>query len=197
MLLGTLEKQAMNNPVRAASQRHYEAPRLLRLGGPAKGARALEMGCGRGEGIKIILDIFEASTVDAFDLDPHMVELARKRTAHLGGRVKVSVGDAAAIAAGDATYDAVFDFGIIHHVPEWRKAVAAAFRVLKPGGRFYTEEVFRRFLEFPLVKRLFPHPTHDRFDYGQYLQGLADAGFSIRASKNVLDVYGFIVAEKP
>ena len=37
----------------------------------------------------------------------------------------------------------MFDFGIIHHVPQWRRALAEVARVLKPGGRFYAEEVLR------------------------------------------------------
>ena len=39
------------------------------------------------------------------------------------------------IEAAAATYDAVVDFGIIHHIPHWRAALAEIFRVLKPGGR--------------------------------------------------------------
>jgi ubiquinone/menaquinone biosynthesis C-methylase UbiE len=49
-----------------------------------------------------------------------------------------------AIAVPDSRYDAVFDFGIIHHVPDWRAAVAEVARVLRPQGRFYAEEVFGR-----------------------------------------------------
>jgi hypothetical protein len=74
MLLNRAETLLMNNPVRAAIQRHFEARRLLELGGPLPGGTALEIGCGRGVGTELILDVFGADRVDAIDLDPAMVE---------------------------------------------------------------------------------------------------------------------------
>ena len=86
MLLNAVEKALMNNPVRAAIQRRFEAKRLLELGGPVAGGRALEVGCGRGVGVEIILDLFGAGSVDAFDLDPDMVAQARARHARREAR---------------------------------------------------------------------------------------------------------------
>ena len=60
MRLNRLEFALMNNPVRAAIQRHVEAPQLLRMGGPMAGGLALEIGCGRGFGAELILDVFKA-----------------------------------------------------------------------------------------------------------------------------------------
>src|SRR5829696_9453257 len=133
MLLNRFEKALMNNPARAVLQRHFEAPRLLDMGGPVRGV-ALEVGCGRGVGTELVLDVFGAARVDAFDLDPHMVELARHRLASRGGRARLWVGDVLHVPAEDATYDAAFDFGIIHHVVPWRDALREIWRVLKPGG---------------------------------------------------------------
>ena len=78
----------------------------------------------------------------------------------------------AALNADDGSYDAVFDFGIIHHIPDWRAAVAEAARVLTPGGRFYFEEVTAHALNRPTYRRLFDHPTDDRFTAQQFLQEL-------------------------
>lgn len=163
MKLNRVEKALMNNPVRAALQRWYELPLLERLGGPVTGLRVLEVGCGRGVGTEALLRRGVAK-VHAFDLDPDMVEKARRRLRPYGSdRVQLSVGDASAIEERDGSFDAVFDFGIIHHVPEWRKAVAEVARVLRPGGRFFFEEVTQQALDRWAYRTFLEHPNEDRF----------------------------------
>jgi len=197
MLLNRVEYALMNNPVRAAIQRYFEAARLLRMGGPVRGGKVLEIGCGQGVGTELILDLFGADTVDAFDLDPRMVALARRRLLSRSSRVRQWVGDATAIAAGDGSYDAVFDFGIVHHIPEWRRALAEVQRVLTPGGRFYAEEVLERFIVHPITRRLLEHPLTDRFETSGFLAGLRAAGLTPLASEELWHSFTWVVATKP
>jgi ubiquinone/menaquinone biosynthesis C-methylase UbiE len=147
----------MNNALRSLGQR-YTAAWLERLGGRIEGGRALEVGCGRGVGVGIILKRFGAATVEALDLDPKMIECARRHVAAGDlARVQLKVGDVTSINAGDATFDAVFDFGAIHLEPNWRKAIAEVRRVLKPGGKFFFEWVTSGILRlpYPLVTEAF------------------------------------------
>lgn len=197
MLLNRIETALMNNPLRAAIQRHFEAPRLLRMGGALRGGRALEIGCGRGVGTGLILELFGAAAVDAFDLDPRMVEQARARHAARGAQIRLWVGDAAAIGAPDGCYDAVFDFGIVHHVPDWRRALAEIHRVLKPGGRFYAEEVLASFILHPVVRRLLAHPWTDRFDAEEFAGALCETGFAVDAVESLWGGFAWFVAHKP
>jgi ubiquinone/menaquinone biosynthesis C-methylase UbiE len=196
MLLNRVEKALMNNPIRAAIQRRFEVPRLLAMGGRMHGGVALEIGCGRGVGTELIVERFGAERVDAFDLDPDMVARARGRLARFGDRVRASVGDAEHIDASDDTYDAVFDFGIIHHVPTWRNAVAEVHRVLKPGGRFYCEEVLAKFIHHPIWSRVLEHPKHDRFDQATFGRALEEQGFAIVATRPLWGQYAWFVADK-
>jgi ubiquinone/menaquinone biosynthesis C-methylase UbiE len=196
MRLNPVEYVLMNNPVRAEIQRRFEAARLLEMGGPMRGGRALEIGCGRGVGAELVLDLFGADAVDAFDLDPRMVALARERLRGHGSRVRLWVGDASAIAAPDAAYDAVFDFGIIHHVPDWRRVLGEVRRVLKPGGRFYAEEVLAPFIRHPVVRRLLEHPERDRFDTRAFLDALGQAGLVALASRTLWRSFAWFVATK-
>jgi ubiquinone/menaquinone biosynthesis C-methylase UbiE len=185
----------MNNPIRAVVQRRIEAERLLRLGGPVHGI-ALEIGCGQGVGAQLILDVFGADRVHAFDLDPRMVARAQSRLAKRGDRARLWVGDATRIPVPDETYDAVFDFGIIHHVPDWSRAVAEVARVLKPGGRFYAEEVLRAFVVHRLVRRLFMHPQTDRFDRAQFMDTLRAVGLRPLAWEGIGEAFAWFVAER-
>ena len=196
MRLNRLEFALMNNPLRAAIQRYVEAPQLLQMGGVMAGGRALELGCGRGVGTELILDVFRAERVDAFDLDPRMVALARKRLVPRGSKAHLWVGDATAIPVVSGTYDAVFDFGIIHHIPQWRQALREVTRVLKPGGRFYAEEVLARFINHPIMKRLLYHPRADRFDALSFQAGLTEAGLLQHKSRQFVGAIGWFTAAR-
>jgi ubiquinone/menaquinone biosynthesis C-methylase UbiE len=197
MLLNRAEYRLMNNPLRAAIQRHFEARRLLRMGGPMCGGAALEIGCGRGVGVQLIYEVFGADSVDAFDLDPRMVAEARERLAAHGLDARLWVGDATAISSADARYDAVFDFGIVHHVPDWRPVLSEVSRVLVPGGRFYAEEVLAGFITHPITRRILEHPLRDRFERKGFLSALAEAGLVPIASEALWHGFAWFVAAKP
>jgi ubiquinone/menaquinone biosynthesis C-methylase UbiE len=180
MKLNHMEAALMNNPARAAVQRHYEAGLLARLGGTLQGGCVLEVGCGRGIGIEIAFERFGAGEVHAFDLDPRMIELARRRLArHPQRRVRLFVGDASAIDAPDHHYDGVFDFGALHHIPEWQTAVEEVARVLKPGGKFFFEEVTEHALRRWSYRTFLDHPTDNRFDADEFVAELEGAGIDV------------------
>src|SRR3990172_2964719 len=120
----------MNNPIRAWSQRLLETPLLIGPRGALAGRRVLEIGCGRGVGVEILLAL-GARHVAGFDLDPKMIALAQQRVAKYGDRARVFVGDAEAIDAPNGSFDAVVDYGIIHHIPNWRQALKEIARVLR------------------------------------------------------------------
>ena len=112
--------------------------------------RVLEIGCGRGAGARLLLEEFRPATLHAFDLDYRMIRLARK---YLRGeprdRIGLYVGDAQRLPYRDGVLDAVFGFGVLHHVPDWRGSLKEIARVLKPGGvtawRSFTPSSIRTF----------------------------------------------------
>ncbi len=197
MILNRLEFLLMNNPIRSAIQRHFEAPKFLRMGRPLTGAPVLELGCGRGVGAEVILDVFGAATVDAFDLDPRMIALAQRRLASRGPKVRLWIGDAAAINAPDAAYEAVFDFGIIHHVPNWRDVLFEVHRVLRPGGLLFAEEPLAGVLNHPVMHRLCAHPVEDRFGAADFRSALHVAGLIPLREEHLWHTLFWFIAQKP
>ena len=164
MRLNRVERGLMNNPARAALQRHVEAAILERIGGKLVGQRVLEIGCGSGVGIEVLFERFGAAEVYALDLDPAMAGVARRRVQVGSWKASVVVADTVAIPMPSGAFDAVMDFGTIHHVPSWRLALAEIARVLRPGGRFYFMEITKQSLDRWVVRHLMDHPREDRFD---------------------------------
>jgi ubiquinone/menaquinone biosynthesis C-methylase UbiE len=176
MKLNTAERWLVNNSARAWVQRNYEVPLLRRLGGKVEGGRVLEVGCGRGVGLPLLLSEFGAIHAEGVDLDARQIARARKRLdAIFGNRIRLHVASVEELPFPDASFDAVFDFGILHHVPLWQAGVAELSRVLKPGGTFFFEEVTRAALNRWTYRTFLKHPTENRFSEAEFLEELTRA----------------------
>jgi ubiquinone/menaquinone biosynthesis C-methylase UbiE len=79
----------------------------------------------------------------AIELSPAMLELARARAAELGREVDLRLGDAQALELPDDSFDTVVATFSLCSIPDDRKAVAEAKRVLRPGGRLILFEHVR------------------------------------------------------
>ena len=161
MRLGKFEFLAMNNPLRRWSQKHVELKifkdQLKKAGIELNGKVIMDGGCGSGYSTELIVNEFHPSRIVAFDFMPEQIALAKKRDL----KVDFAVGDLTKIDAADGTFDAVFIFGVLHHIPQWEEALSQISRVLKPGGVLLVEE-----------------PRH-RFDWNDFESGIKQAGFEI------------------
>ncbi len=185
MKMNTIEYWAMNNPVRSAVQRFYEAPRLKRVSN-SKGGEVLEIGCGSGVGARIIDRMFSPSGYTGVDLDPRMIRRAEKKSGGLAN-TRFMVGDASTLPFDDAAYDLVVDFGVVHHIPNWREALAEIHRVLKPGGEFLFEDLSRETWKWGIGRPLKPildHPYEEMFSQSEFLDALRDLGFEFEVYRN-------------
>lgn len=140
MLMNKFEFLSMNNPVRAFIQDRIEMQRIRQLVQLEKDLVILEIGCGNGNGTKLIKKYFEPKKIVAIDLDPKMIKIAKKNNTNPS--ILFSVGDAANLTSiPDKSFDAIFDFGIIHHIPNWKNCLQELKRVLKPGGQLILEDL--------------------------------------------------------
>jgi demethylmenaquinone methyltransferase/2-methoxy-6-polyprenyl-1,4-benzoquinol methylase len=109
-----------------------------------------------------------------FDINPEMVSVGRKRLARFGGRVALAIGNAEALPFADKSFDAyTVGFGI-RNVTHIEAALAEAYRVLKPGGRFLCLEFSH--CEVPLIDRVYDFHSFEVIPrLGALAAGNADA----------------------
>jgi len=99
--------------------------------------RVLDMGCGTGLAARAIARRTDFSgTVLGIDLSPYLVTAAQRlaREEGVDKRLDFRTGDACAVEAADATFDAVIAHTLLSHVEDPSLVVREAARVLRPGG---------------------------------------------------------------
>lgn len=196
MKLNWAERWVVNNPLRVMAQR-LEIGRFRGMASLSKGARVLEVGCGRGAGAKLILRAFKPSSLYAMDLDMHMVQKARAYlSAQEQKKISLYVGDVLRLPLREGSLDAVFGFGVLHHVPDWRGAAAEIGRVLKTGGVFFMEDLYPTFYQNFITGRILVHPTQDRFFSHDLRQALKHVGLPIKDALDLKKVGILAVAIK-
>jgi len=163
MKLNWAERWAVNNPTRPIQQR-LEISWMKKKGQLKPGAIVAEVGCGRGAGAVIIKREFQPQILQAMDLD---IRMLRKSRRHLSPRQREGIsfyaGDASRLPYRDGTLDAIFGFGVLHHVPDWQGALKEIVRVIRPGGFFFMEELYPSLYQNFITKRILLHPSRNRF----------------------------------
>lgn len=131
----------MNDLMSAGLHRLWKDDFVSQLNPPRndRAFRVLDVAGGTGDiAFRIATAGGSGTHVTIADISPDMVAEGRRRAeaGTLAGKVEFTVGNAEALAFPDATFDAyTIAFGI-RNVPRIAQALAEAYRVLKPGGRF-------------------------------------------------------------
>ena len=99
------------------------------------GKRVLDIGCGAGNWCHTAAQ-YGAKTVNGFDIQKEMVELAKQATSHLD-MVHIQVGDAADMPYDDASFDVAISLFVTCNLPPkaFTKHFQELYRVLSPGGK--------------------------------------------------------------
>ncbi len=180
MKLNWAERWVVNNPLRIFQQmieiKWFKKATPLKPGGTL-----LEVGCGRGAGAKLILKKFQPARLHILDLDLEMIVRAKNYlTVTPRNSINLYVGDSINLPFKTETLDAVFGFGFLHHVPDWRRALSEIARVLKANGVYYMEELYPTLYQNVVTKHILFHPEHDRFQSRELKAGLDEAGLRLK-----------------
>jgi len=117
------------------------------------------------------------------ELSPGMLEIARRRAQELGVQAELRVGDAHDLPFPDASFDTVVATLALCTIPDDRRAVAEAARVLRPGGLLLLlEHVRSPILPVRILQRAFNPLTvlieHDHL-LREPLRHIQDAGLVV------------------
>jgi ubiquinone/menaquinone biosynthesis C-methylase UbiE len=138
----------------------------------------------------------------AVELSPRMLDIARERAADIGREIDLRLGDAQALDFPDDSFDTVVCTFALCTIPDEGKAVAEAYRVLRPGGYFILiEHVRSPMLPVRAIQRGID-PISVRFGgdhmVREPLDHLEPAGFRVeQAHRLKLGIVERVAAQKP
>ena len=99
----------------------------------ARGLDVLEIGVGMGSDHQSLAEACPR-TLHGIDLTERALEHTRLRFNAFGLSSHLKLGNAEKLDFGDATFDFIYSWGVIHHSPNTPQAASEILRLLKPGG---------------------------------------------------------------
>lgn len=105
---------------------------------PSENADVLDIGCGGGANLSVLLDKCRKGTATGIDYSPVSVKKSAKKNkkAIKTGRCKVIQGDVSNLPFDENTFDVITAFETIYFWPEIANAFCEVHRILKPNGEF-------------------------------------------------------------
>lgn len=106
------------------------------------GQNVLDVGCGTGTLTLMIKQTQPNATVYGLDVDPQVLDIARRKAEQGGETIILQQGSATCLPYPDESFDRVFASLVLHHLTRQDKQqmLREVFRVLKPGGELHVAD---------------------------------------------------------
>ena len=104
---------------------------------------ALDLGCGTGEMLKLILQKDPHKELYGIDISEEMLAVAKSK---LPEQVQLFLGDSELLPFSDGSFDVVYCNDSFHHYPAPQNVLREVRRVLKPGGTFLIGDCWQPFI---------------------------------------------------
>ena len=131
MRIGRLEKIYVNSR-KQAEKNIVIVERLFARVDLGNVRRVLEVGCGIGALASHLSEEYHWD-VTGIDLDPEQIEIAKSDNVE-NEHLRFFEADVTELPFEDRGFDAVLSFDVLHHIPDWDRALHEIGRVLRPKG---------------------------------------------------------------
>jgi sarcosine/dimethylglycine N-methyltransferase len=165
--------------------------------GIVKGARVVDFCAGLGGPSRYLAHRYGAD-VTGIELTPARVKGAEKLTRLVGLRNVVRVIEGNVMHVPDATVDVVISQEALLHVPDKERALAEAYRILKPGGRVaFTDWVAHRPLSGADKELMWQGmAVADLYNLRAYADLIRRAGFTVNPVEDLTADWGIILKQR-
>lgn len=112
---------------------------LIEQAAIAPGHDVLDLGCGTGTLSLLVKEACPGAKMTGIDIDPKILEIARRKVAAAGADVRLVEGSATEPPLPAGSFDRVLSTLVLHHLTtaQKREALASARRLLRTGGELH------------------------------------------------------------
>ena len=188
----------------------------LKMLGVQRGWRIADIGCGNG--VLATEAALMGAEVDAVDISPAMLALAKVYAGDRKARIRTQSAGLLSFAYQPNSYDLIVSEFTLHHLPDFWKAVALSriYRALKPGACFYLRDIVyvsipdgserdvEQWADFNIKNHDFPRDSvvaHMRDEYSTFgwvmERMLTDVGFTLVTADYHAPMHGTYLVRKP
>lgn len=139
----------------------------------------LDVGCGHGRSLPLLMEAFHPRHLIGIDREPLVLGNAVKRAAAIGEAVTLIQGDCSWLPLRDGSVDLIFCHQTFHHLVDQEHALQEFHRVLRPDGLLLFAESTRAYIESWIIRWLFRHPMEVQRSADEYLAMLRAGGFEV------------------
>lgn len=126
--IASVSERALTGQTGAGRKTRILATLIHQFSADAAIQKILVVGCGSGDDARALAQYFDAS-VEAIDVENYFVATA-------DSNVRYTQMDACRLMFPDATFDLVYSFHALEHIPDYKAAIFEMRRVLKRGGTY-------------------------------------------------------------